>query len=332
MKNKKERNYWLDNTKFLLIVLVVLGHFISSFRQYNMVNYTYSFIFIFHMPLFIFITGFFSKNIVTKNRNKILNYIVLYLIMQSIELIITKAKFTIVKPAYTLWYIQSIIIYNLLVPIIHKMKPISACILSFIIGLIIGFDNNANTIASLSRTFVMLPFFVMGYFMNEEMLNKIKSRRNIIFAVIFLILLAISIPYIIGKPIKMPRNLLLAQTSYSNMKLGKMGILYRTFWYVLATITSLSILLIVPKKKLPIISKFGTRTLQVYCLHSIICLLLKNTELYAKIDTRLELICLGISAIIVTTILSFKMFSYPFDFIMSRKFKIINKEIDESKA
>ncbi len=253
-----ERNYWLDNTKFFLIMLVVIGHFISEFRQYKMVNYTYSFIFIFHMPLFIFISGFFSKNIIVKNKNKILNYIVLYLIMQSIELIITKSKFTIVKPAYTLWYIQSIIIYNLLLPIIHKMKPIYACAIAVIMGLIIGFDNNANTIASLSRTFVMLPFFVMGYFMSEDMLNKIKNKRNTIIAIIFLVLLAISMPYIIGNPIKMPRNLLLAQKSYSNMKLGNIGILYRAFWYILATTTCLSILLIIPKGKLPVISKFGT--------------------------------------------------------------------------
>ena len=83
----------------------------------------------------------------------------------------------------------------------------------------------------------------------------------------------------------------------------------------------------------PVISKFGTRTLQVYCLHSIICLLIKKTELYRGIDTRLELICLGIAAIATTIVLSLKIFSYPFDFIMSRKFKIINKkEIDESKV
>ena len=85
----KERNYWLDNTKFLLILLVVIGHFISGFKKYESINCLYYFIFLFHMPLFIFITGYFSKNIIKKNKSKILNFIVLYVIMQIIEIIIT---------------------------------------------------------------------------------------------------------------------------------------------------------------------------------------------------------------------------------------------------
>ena len=77
--NSRERNYWLDNTKFLLILLVVVGHFISSFRKYELVNHFYYFILLFHMPLFVFITGFFCKNF-NSRKSKIVNYAVLYLI------------------------------------------------------------------------------------------------------------------------------------------------------------------------------------------------------------------------------------------------------------
>lgn len=322
----KERNYWLDNTKFLLILLVVIGHFISGFKKYESINCLYYFIFLFHMPLFIFITGYFSKNIIKKNKSKILNFIVLYVIMQIIEIIITKGAVTFIKPRYALWYLQSIIIYNLLLPVIDKIKPIAMCVIAIMIGLLIGFDNNVTTIASLSRTFVMLPFFVIGYFTNEEKLNKLKNKKYIILAILFLILISIFIPTLLNQPIKIPKELLWGSTSYDKMGMGNIGILYRGVWYILTILTSLAILTLVPKSKVKLVSKLGSRTLQVYCLHIVAVLLFKQTQLYKGIDTRLELILLIIGATILTFILSLKIFSYPFDFIMKRKWKLIMKE------
>lgn len=322
----KGRNYWLDNTKFLLILLVVLGHFISMYRKYEYINCLYYYIFLFHMPLFVFITGFFSKNVITKNKNKVLNYIVLYLIMQIIEIIITRKEITIVKPAYALWYLQAIIAYNLLLPTIHKMKPIVLCMITVFIGIMIGFDKNANTIASLSRIFVMLPFFIMGYFTSEDMLNKLKSKRNIIFAVIFLILVVMIIPSLISEPIKLPKELLWGSASYKSMGIGRLGAIYRLIWYILATLTSISVLTLVPRRKIKVVSRFGTRTLQVYCLHIIVILIFKQTGLYKMINTELELMCLIIGSVILTFLLSLKIFSYPFDFIMKSKLKWIYNE------
>ena len=58
---KRKENY--DNMKGVLILLVVLGHLLFSFSTINSHRasiLTY-FIFTFHMPLFMMITGFFSK-------------------------------------------------------------------------------------------------------------------------------------------------------------------------------------------------------------------------------------------------------------------------------
>lgn len=58
----KSRNYFLDNYKALLILLVVMGHFIEPCHTNNPVLESLKWIiFSFHMPAFIFISGFFSK-------------------------------------------------------------------------------------------------------------------------------------------------------------------------------------------------------------------------------------------------------------------------------
>ncbi|MEM5595768.1 acyltransferase family protein [Niallia circulans] len=58
----KQRDYYFDNAKFILIFFVVFGHFIQSFINDNQNIYTlYKVIYTFHMPAFILISGFLPK-------------------------------------------------------------------------------------------------------------------------------------------------------------------------------------------------------------------------------------------------------------------------------
>lgn len=58
----KNRDYFFDNYKALLIVLVVVGHFIEPCYDNNVfLSGLKWMIFSFHMPAFIFISGYFSK-------------------------------------------------------------------------------------------------------------------------------------------------------------------------------------------------------------------------------------------------------------------------------
>ena len=59
-----------DNLKFILITLVVGGHFADTLIDYSKIySSIFLFIYAFHMPLFIFISGYFhsEKNITKKN-------------------------------------------------------------------------------------------------------------------------------------------------------------------------------------------------------------------------------------------------------------------------
>ena len=55
---EKVREYKFDNLKILLILLVVLGHIIEPFYKLNTL---YLIIYAFHMPVFVYISGYFAK-------------------------------------------------------------------------------------------------------------------------------------------------------------------------------------------------------------------------------------------------------------------------------
>ena len=59
----KERDYFFDNLKAVLIFLVVLGHFLLPIHGDNPLVVVKRLIYIFHMPLFVFVSGYFAKKI-----------------------------------------------------------------------------------------------------------------------------------------------------------------------------------------------------------------------------------------------------------------------------
>lgn len=79
----KERDITLDGIKFLLICLVVLCHFTQSSRYDNeLTTSIYTWVYAFHMPLFVLLSGYFFKadSIEKINRSnlKILEPLIVY--------------------------------------------------------------------------------------------------------------------------------------------------------------------------------------------------------------------------------------------------------------
>lgn len=87
MKNKK-RIYLMDNYKGLLIFLVVFAHFTwecySSSDIFSNISTT---IYLFHMPMFIFISGYFSKSENSRSFKSINKLLLYYVIFNTIMMI-----------------------------------------------------------------------------------------------------------------------------------------------------------------------------------------------------------------------------------------------------
>jgi fucose 4-O-acetylase-like acetyltransferase len=57
------RDFSLDNTKMLLIAFVIIGHVIEPIiGRFEWVKALYIYIYLFHMPLFVYVSGVFSSS------------------------------------------------------------------------------------------------------------------------------------------------------------------------------------------------------------------------------------------------------------------------------
>lgn len=160
----KQRDYLFDNYKAFLILLVVIGHFIEPAYNNNTLLYTLKWlIFSFHMPAFIFISGYFSKRelpFLTLVRKLLVPYVIYelcYYFMYT-ELLHKDTGLYLLRPKFSLWYIMALFIWRVITPYVKRIPHYM--LLSVIAGLLIGCSDMPNNFLSIPRVLVFYPFFL----------------------------------------------------------------------------------------------------------------------------------------------------------------------------
>ncbi|MEW9051018.1 MAG: acyltransferase family protein [Neobacillus sp.] len=277
MASTEKRSKYFDNAKFFLIFLVVFGHVISPIKGKDEILFTlYTFIYLFHMPAFIFISGYFAKGFRKKGyfKKTIIKVLLLYLIFQSIYSLIyyfvgTKAtlEFNYLQPHWSLWFLLSLFFWNIMLYMFVKLKW-SGFLLSVLLGIGIGYIDQVGSYLSLSRTFVFFPYFLLGFLLEGDQLKGVVKAKFAKPLGIFIITVTLII-FCMGTP-KDSVQWLLGATSYENM--GGMQLtdgLIRLLQYLLTIVVAYGFLTLIPSTQYKI-TKIGERTLYVYLLHGFI--------------------------------------------------------------
>ena len=279
---EKIREYKYDNLKFILIFLVVLGHLLEllNFESINKIIY------IFHMPIFIYISGYFSKC----DFKSIIKKIYIYIIWQTIYFLLY--EFMLGKEVqisyfrqqiWILWYIFALIVWEsiiLIIPFKEKLgkQPLVVITLSFIISLLCGFIDKIGGDYSLSRIISFFPFFLLGFFHKKGKLNLLEYKKGDKVKICAYSLMAIiSIIYFIFNISEANIRCFYWSFSYKNMG-------YTVCFRLMLILLNLSMLFLlnntISNKKIKYISKIGSNTMPIYLIHGIIVRLLDK---YARI-------------------------------------------------
>lgn len=271
-----ERDYKWDNLKFFLIFCVVLGHIADIYANISPITgYIRFFIYTFHMPLFVFISGLFSKSTINKNRyDKIFSYFVLYIFIKILNFVarwIAEGKMPAFRLFYegsTPWYAFCLFAFCLITIFAKKLNPKYVLILSVVLSLIAGFDNRVGDHFCLSRLIYYYPVFFLGYCLDpKEVKENLKGRNYKIFSVTF-ILISIVLIIISYEYIDVLKYMFTGRNSYHDVFVANLpwAFLVRLFCYLFSFVIGCSIISLTPDKKC-FISKIGSRSLQIYILH-----------------------------------------------------------------
>ncbi len=279
----KNRVVYFDIVKAVLIFFVVLGHVIENYTKNPVTKAIYLFIYAFHMPLFVFISGVFAKY----NKKTCFNYLFYYLIFDIISILLkifvfqptttfstSKILNFIFVPQWTLWYIFALPIWVFSLKFIKNVTMRKVAI-ALVVALIVGFIPVFNSVLSISRIFYFYPFFLLGNICGGKNINKflsyIKTNKNIRMKILASIFLIVLFFLFLQFQNSISKSIFYGSSPYNNI--GDLFI--RILNYLIGLSTSIAVLIIIPfpSNDKNILTKFissiGTRTLSIYLFHSI---------------------------------------------------------------
>lgn len=174
--------YW-DNIKMLLIFLVVLGHAIAytQWAADTSLLCLYNCIFSFHMPVFVFISGYFSKRITCPRKKNIEILLYPYLVFQVLNVFYVRyiehnpASWNLFIPLHQNWYIMALFIWRLIIPYFQYVNKWIGISIALGLSLIFSKYQVPGNLFALNYVFVFLPFFVLGYYIDED-IQRIEKR------------------------------------------------------------------------------------------------------------------------------------------------------------
>jgi fucose 4-O-acetylase-like acetyltransferase len=180
------RDAHLDNAKFLGVILVVCGHVLEDLRDTPGAHPLYLFIYMFHMPLFIVLAGYFSRSFsfsAGKARKLITGLAVPYVIFEIGFSVyrwllgaVDKPAISLLDPYFVTWFLMALFVWRLSTPVWQQLRwPVGAAV---VISLLSG-TADLPSMMDLYRMLGLLPFFVFGLMLRPEhfeLLNRPRAR------------------------------------------------------------------------------------------------------------------------------------------------------------
>lgn len=324
----KERNYLFDNYKVLLIYLVVLGHFVSpSLHETAFLEEVKWFIFAFHMPAFMFVSGFFSKkskSIATLIQKLIVPYLIFEFLYFGVYMIIGKeTKLSLLYPKFTLWYLFALFMFKIAGGIILRLKLPAVLIMAgaILFSLVWGFSSYKGNFLTNQRAVYFFPFYLLGMYMNNEQVQKLRTS---VIKKISWIVISLFILFLILDPIHKQLSIttIYGKSSYEELGIEPFfGILLKIICYAFGFILTLAFLSILSDKKTKF-SWIGTNTMPVYLFHGLIFKVLEiRTHFLENLDTPVEIFLLFAGCALLTYILALEPINNKTNALSSISFK-----------
>lgn len=302
------RDARLDNAKFILIALVVVGHAIEPLRDHGPTGALYYWIYFFHMPAFIMISGYLSRSFdASSNRVEklVLTVAVPYLIFWTIHQTIyfferggLPDAASVLKPTWTLWFLVALFLWRLSVPV---WKQLRWPVLIAVVVSMFGATASLGETLSMGRVVSFLPFFVLGLSLRREHFALLDRLWVRIMSVVVLGATAV-----LALPIsdRLSRDWLFWKDSLTDRDIDPLlpsfGI--RLAFMGLALLMTVAVLALTPKQRTWFTS-LGAYTLYVYLGHSVVLLLLKASPWYDVVGGPLGTAVTAVGAVGLTLLL-----------------------------
>lgn len=163
-----------------LVTLVVIGHSWTMLSPDAGNNHLYDFLYVWHMPAFVLITGYLSRGFEwtgPRMWSLVRSIAVPYLIMEAALAVFRlwaggeHLQHLWIDPHWPLWYLPALFIWRLATPLLRS--PWVAFPVAVVASLLGGLYTGSTL--DLARVLGFLPFFVLGLHATPERLERLRT-------------------------------------------------------------------------------------------------------------------------------------------------------------
>lgn len=296
------RDKTLDISKGVLITLVVFGHFLDRFIGWTtgVTADILEFIYLIHMPAFIFLAGMFYKESTAVDRAKeYLSYFLLFnfgYVLLNFFLTGSIGFKLLNMPAWTMWFMFALPMFYLMTLIFTKLKhPI---LLSLIFSIYIGLVSTNNYVYSIGRILTFYPFFLLGFCYGKVLIEKMKESVKF-YNLLSILILSSAAVVCVNFSIEKTWLFGVANVVDFQKNIG-LSILVKTILSIASSALLLSFIHLC--RYLPsFFEKLGKRSLSIYLLHALVITLL--IEFIAFDVSEMNLILISLAMTLVTVLI-----------------------------
>jgi fucose 4-O-acetylase-like acetyltransferase len=182
------RDPWFDNAKMLLVTLVVVGHSWTLLPDTTVNDRLYDFLYLWHMPAFVLVTGYLSRRFTWSRRNLrrlVTGVVVPFLVFEGLLVLfrssITGADYDRVwlQPHWPMWFLVALVAWRLATPLLNRSRH--ALLAAVALCLLGGFVQ--TEILDFNRVLGFLPFFVAGLMVPDDVVAWLREGRARLLAV-----------------------------------------------------------------------------------------------------------------------------------------------------
>jgi fucose 4-O-acetylase-like acetyltransferase len=307
----KERDYYFDNARSILIFFVIFGHCLEYFiltDYYPLAETFYWWIYTFHMPAFIFISGYFAKNYQKKGYFHALFYktlvpgwifsLVYGVLNQHIHS--WQALNPLIGANWISWFMFSLFTWNVFLLLFGKYPILFP--LSIVFALAAGYLDEFGYYFSLYRSFFFLPFFLLGYYFNRVHITRLL---NVKLKPIFLLL--VFCVWLLTKKLQLFNvsfSWFYGGLSNEFLQISDLkAVVVKLMVYGIMVSMMYTFLAFVPQKKM-YLTYVGQYTIYIYLLHGVFVKLVMWKRLFIYEHTLTTIVCMAVFSFSLLLLLS----------------------------
>lgn len=305
--SRQVRDPWPDNVRLVAAVLVVVMHMLEPvLSRSETAMLLYRATWVARIPVLVIVAGYFSdaRPLDHAGIGRLLRSILgVYLAVDLLAFLRRGLaddvwRYEPFVPAFGMWFLLSLFVWRLLLPLLVRVRHVAVLAVAAALG--VGFLQDVGAQFSAARTITYLPLFLLGWWLRQADARRwwaAAARRRACVRVAAVAVLAVVTVAMVELGASVPKSDLRLLAPYRGGwedQVAQAGV--RGLLLTIAAAGALAVIVLVPARRLPVLTGLGSGAMYIYVLHLLLVSQARSVGLFDQVTSAADLTLLVLAS------------------------------------